>query len=197
MHKIWGSQIALPSWPHPSRWCTGQIQDATNPHKNWQERHLVGRLAEAMGEIWILVRLAAAFQYWCQNSEKWALLFYLAVNLWKMTQAIINSVGPSIAVSILHGLVHNWDTVAIRRANTDWHKTYSIHEILINIPMNFKILPKLIHIAWSFIALGLQKAWLMALKQNSWKIMALDHCGILSAADITSITFAVIVWESY
>ena len=46
---------ALPSWPHPSTsgWCTGQIQDATNPETAFGWVH--GRLPEAMqmGEIWI------------------------------------------------------------------------------------------------------------------------------------------------
>ena len=115
MHEIWGSSIAMPSWPHPSRWCTGQIQDATNRQKMpgtafaWTH----GRQAKGMGEIWILLPPEVS-QYWCQNSEKRALLFYLAVKLWTITQAIINSEGPSIAVSILHR-VQDSKTVAIKK----------------------------------------------------------------------------------
>ena len=47
-----------------------------------------------------------AFQYWCLNSEKWTLLFYLVVKLWTITPAIINSVGPSITESITESLLH-------------------------------------------------------------------------------------------
>ena len=99
----WGSSIAMVGWPHPSRWCTGQIQDATNRWKmpGTAFAWIHGRPpAKGMGEIWILLP-PRVLQYWCQNSEKWALLFYLAVKLWTITQAIINREGPSIAVSIL------------------------------------------------------------------------------------------------
>ena len=65
-------------------------------------------------------------------------LFYLAVKLWTMTQAIINSVGPSITVTILHGGVHDWKTkqeecLTSRHQILGWCKTCPIYEMLTNI----------------------------------------------------------------
>ena len=67
--------------------------------KKCQERHLLGYMGGRQKfEFYGLSR--RGFQYWCLNSEKWTLLFYLPVKLWTITQAIVNSVGPSIAVSM-------------------------------------------------------------------------------------------------
>ena len=135
---------ATPSWPHPStsRWCTGQIQDATNPHKNWQKRHLVGYMGGRQRQC-----KCVKFEFTTSRRvipilmPKWALLFYLALKLWTMTQAIINSVGPSITVSILHGAVHHWKTepqqclasLHLLLDLLDWYKTCPIYEMFTNI----------------------------------------------------------------
>ena len=77
-----------------------------------------------------------AFQYWCLNSEKWTLLFYLVVKLWTITPAIINSVGPSITESI-HNWVHNWESFTWVE---DW-KTMAIkiEEKLSGVWMSYKL----------------------------------------------------------
>ena len=130
---------ATPSWAHPStsRWCTGQIQDATDPHKNW---HLVGYMGGRQRQCkWVKFEFTTSRRvipilmpkFW----KKWALLFYLALKLWTMTQAIINSVGPSITVTILHGGVHDWKTkqeecLTSRHQILGWYKTCPIYEML-------------------------------------------------------------------
>ena len=161
-------------------WCTGwRVQDAAKRQKckmarNGIDEDLWGGQAKAMGEIWILQPLAEAFQYWCQNSEKWALLFYLALKLWTMTQAIIKSVGPSITVSILHGgAVHDCKTVSWHLL-LDWYKTFPIYEMFTNIQRELWGSSKFhTQNAWSFIgtAAGLLS---YGLEAKQLKIAALD-----------------------
>ena len=143
MYEIWGFAVQRQADPTP------QLQDDALARSKMQQTHTkTGRNGIWLG-TWEAARgnangwnlnlqpLAESFQYWCQNSEKWALLFYLALKLWTMTQAIINSVGPSITVSILHGAVQNWKTepqqclasLHLLLDLLDWYKTCPIYEM--------------------------------------------------------------------
>ena len=86
-------------------WCTGwRVQDAAKRQKCKMARNGIdedpwGSQAKAMGEIWILWS-AEIFRYWCRNLKENIPSVLFDNNLWTITPALINSLGPSIAVSV-------------------------------------------------------------------------------------------------
>ena len=116
-------------------WCTGwRVQDAAKRQKCKMARNGIDEDPWGVRQRqWVKFEFYGLLKYSDIDAEIWReifLLVYLTINLWTITPALINSLGPSIAVSVLHknlrqqrgqeNMKREWRIFKIQDARYNW-----------------------------------------------------------------------------